>query len=57
MAGHACMQEVLAWLLVFTQRSVLHIAVHVASKTSGQRSQRHGLTGKLSFDVIQLLLQ
>jgi hypothetical protein len=54
-AGHAYMQEVLAWLLVFTQRSVLHIAVHVTSKTSDQRSQRHGLTGKLSFDVIQPL--
>jgi hypothetical protein len=55
-AGQACTQEVLAWLLVFTQRSVLHIAVHVTSTTSGQRSQRYGLTGKLSLHVIQLLL-
>jgi hypothetical protein len=57
MARPVYMQVVLAWLLVFTQRSVLHIAVHVTSTISGQPSQRHGLTGKLSLDVIQLLLQ
>jgi hypothetical protein len=53
MAGHACMQEI----LVTTQRSVLHTCVHVTLRTSGQRIQQHGFTGKLFLDVIQLLLR
>jgi hypothetical protein len=51
------MQDILAWLMVITQRSVLHTCVHITSRTSGQRIQQHGLTGKLSLKVIQPLLK
>jgi hypothetical protein len=53
-AGHACMQEVLAWLLVIPQCSVLHItvlrrlAVNVPNDTGSP---------EISLDVTQLLLQ